>query len=210
MRFGKLTVLHRADHNDSQGKPVWTCVCDCGTSKDVSAASLRNRTRSCGHCKMNLTPLFVREHKNRLYHAWSEMRRRCKGGATNSKYYEGKGITYCPEWEDFDIFAQWAIDNGYKEGLEIDRIDGDKDYSPDNCRWVTHKRNSRNRKAKASSKTGVPGVVECKKKDGSIYYRVSIMSDGKQIRIGSHSSFDDAVAARREAEIKYWGFNIGE
>lgn len=210
MRFGKLTVLHRADYNDLQGKPVWTCVCDCGTIKDVSGAGLRARSRSCGHCKMNTSPLFIREHKNRLYHTWSEMRRRCRGKATNRQYYGDKGISYCPEWEDFDVFVRWAVDNGYQDGLEIDRIDGDKDYSPENCRWVTHKQNSRNRKAKVTNRTGVPGVQIRPLKDGTPSYRAYITVNGKTIHLGTHSSFEAAIAARREGESKYWGFNIGE
>lgn len=210
MRFGKLTVLCRADRNDSHGKPIWTCSCDCGTIKDVSSTSLRNGTKSCGRCKSNVTPLFVREHKNRLYHAWSEMRRRCNGKATNRQYYGGKGISYCSEWEDFDVFAMWAIDNGYLDGLEIDRIDSDKDYSPENCRWVTHKQNSRNRKAKVTNRTGVPGVQMRPLKDGTPSYRAYITVNGKTIHLGTHSSFEDAVVARREGELEYWGFNIGE
>lgn len=210
VRFGKLTVLHRADHNDSQGKPVWTCECDCGSVKDIPAASLRNRARSCGHCKANLNPLFIREHKNRLYHTWSEMRRRCKGKGTNRQYYGVKGISYCQEWEDFDVFAQWAIDNGYKEDLEIDRIDGNEGYSPENCRWVSHKQNSRNRKAKATNRTGCPGVQLRMRHCGSPSYRAYITVDGKTIHLGTYNSFEDAVASRREAELKYWGFNIGE
>ena len=210
MRFGKLTVLHRADHNNSQGKPVWTCVCDCGVEKDVSGDSLRSGTKSCGRCKTNLSPLLVRKHKNRLYHTWSEMRRRCNGNATNRQYYGDKGISYCEEWDDFDVFAQWAIDNGYASGLEIDRIDGDKGYYPNNCRWVTHKQNARNRKAKATNTTGVPGVQIRPRKDGTPTYRAYITVDGKTIHLGTCSSFEDAVAVRRKSELKYWGFNIGE
>lgn len=208
--FGILTVLCRADHNDSRGKPVWTCRCACGNIKDVSAAALRNHTKSCGQCHMNRSPLFLREHKNRLYHTWSEMRRRCRGKATNRQYYVDKGISYCPEWEDFDVFVRWAVDNGYQDGLEIDRIDGDKNYSPENCRWVTHKQNSRNRKAKVTNKTGVPGVQIRLLKDGTPSYRAYITVNGKTIHLGTHSSFEAAVAARREGELKYWGFNIGE
>ena len=75
------------------------------------------------------------------------MKRRCNGRCTNHQYYGDKGISYCEEWEDFDTFAKWSIENGYHPGFEIDRINGDLDYSPQNCRWVSHKKNSRNRKA---------------------------------------------------------------
>lgn len=210
MRFGKLTVLRRADHNDAYGKPVWACACECGMEKDVTSASLRRGTKSCGHCKQNTSPLYVRTHKNRLYHAWSEMIRRCNGNCTNRQYYGDKGILCCDEWKSFDAFADWAISNGYQPGLEIDRIDSDKDYFPENCRWVTHKANSRNRKARSNNTTGVAGVYERKLKGGGTSYRASIATDNGKINLGTFRTIDEAAEARREAELKYWGFNIGE
>jgi hypothetical protein len=58
--------------------------------------------------------------------------------------YGGRGITVCNEWEDYSTFKKWAMQNGYKEGLCIDRIDNFKGYSPDNCRWTTNKINCNN------------------------------------------------------------------
>lgn len=206
-RFGSWTVLER----DGTIHPTrWICKCDCGTIRSVSLPALRNGSTSCGHCKRNTSPLFLRKHSNRLYHTWSEMRRRCNGSCTNHQYYGDKGISYCPEWEDFDVFAKWAIDNGYQKGLEIDRIDGDKDYCPDNCRWVTHKNNSRNRKARSNNTTGTPGVQPRKYNSGKIVYRVSIETDDGRVNVGTFENLEDAVLARKDAELKYWGFNIGE
>lgn len=206
-RFGSWTVLER----DGTIHPTrWICKCDCGTIRSVSLPALRNGSTSCGHCKRNTSPLFLRKHSNRLYHTWSEIRRRCNGSCTNHQYYGDKGISYCPEWEDFDVFAQWAIDNGYQKGLEIDRIDSDKDYCPDNCRWVTHKNNSRNRKARSNNTTGTPGVQPRKYKSGKIVYRVSIETDDGRVNVGTFENLEDAVLARKDAELKYWGFNIGE
>lgn len=206
-RFGSWTVLER----DGTVHPTrWICKCDCGTIRSVSLPALRNGSTSCGHCKRNTSPLFLRKHSNRLYHTWSEIRRRCNGSCTNHQYYGDKGISYCPEWENFDVFAQWAIDNGYQKGLEIDRIDGDKDYCPDNCRWVTHKNNSRNRKARSNNTTGTPGVQPRKYKSGKIVYRVSIETDDGRVNVGTFENLEDAVLARKDAELKYWGFNIGE
>lgn len=211
IRFGKLVVLHRDENNDNQGKPKWICVCDCGGQKSVrSSVLLRGECKSCNQCKQNEKPLFVRTHKNRLYHAWSEMRRRCNGRCTNHQYYGDKGISYCTEWDDFDVFAAWAIENGYQPGLEIDRIDSDMNYTPNNCRWVSHKKNSRNRKARSNNTTGYPGVQERKLKSGGVSYRVTITTDNGKINLGSYPTIAEAAAVRREAELKYWGFNIGE
>lgn len=211
MRFGKLTVLRRDKNNDNQGKPKWICKCDCGGEKSVrSSVLIRGECRTCNQCKQNTSPFHVRTHKNRLYHTWYEMKRRCEGKSTNCKYYVGKGIRYCREWEDFDEFANWAISNGYESNLEIDRIDGCGDYTPQNCRWVTHKMNSRNRKARSNNKTGIAGVSTRKLKNGGISYTVTISTDFGKLNLGSYSRIEEAASVRREAELKYWGFNIGE
>lgn len=210
-KFGKLTVIERAPERSTRGLVMWVCRCDCGNTKSVAGKYLRNgQTKSCGRCKAFTAPLFVRTHKNRLYHTWSEMKRRCIGRCTNHQYYGDKGISYCPEWEDFNAFAQWAINSGYSPGLEIDRIDGDENYTPDNCRWVSHKDNSRNRKARANNKTGVPGVHPRQNRSGKIVYRATISTDSGKVNLGTFETIDEAAKARREAELKYWGFNIGE
>lgn len=210
-RFGSLVVRERYSENTKDGKPRWICDCDCGNVTITPGRSLRcGQAKSCGLCKRTLTPLHVRTHRNRLYHTWSEMKRRCNGHCTNSDYYKGKNISYCKEWENFDDFADWAEASGYIHGLEIDRIDGEKNYSPDNCRWVSHKMNSRNRKARKNNTTGIAGVYIREKANGKIAYRVSISSDGGKINLGQYDTLEEAAKVRKAAEIKYWGFNIGE
>lgn len=85
--------------------------------------------------------------KDPTYKVWQGMRRRCREPqAQNYKFYGGKGIKVCPEWDnDYFVFRSWAYEQGYASGLELDRIDSDKDYSPENCRWITKKANIRNR-----------------------------------------------------------------
>lgn len=86
--------------------------------------------------------------KTRLYIIWSHMKQRCYNeNDLNYKKYGAKGITVCNEWLDnFMEFRNWAISNGYKEELTLDRIDSSKEYSPKNCRWATYKQQGNNRK----------------------------------------------------------------
>lgn len=84
----------------------------------------------------------------KLFLVWETMRNRCNN-THREKYkdYGARGIKVCDEWNDSaQKFCEWALANGYEEGLQIDRINNDGDYCPENCRWVTPKENSRNRR----------------------------------------------------------------
>ena len=84
--------------------------------------------------------------KTKLYRVWCSMKERCNNPNHKSyKNYGGKGIKVCNEWSsDYSKFLSWAYEHGYKEGLTIDRINGNNDYSPENCRWVTTAEQNRN------------------------------------------------------------------
>lgn len=80
-----------------------------------------------------------------LFRRWTSMRNRVSPKwKARARYYD-RGIGICTEWEVFSIFKKWALENGFEEHLELDRKDNDKGYYPENCRWITHKDNSKNR-----------------------------------------------------------------
>jgi hypothetical protein len=80
-----------------------------------------------------------------LYSRWSAMKSRCNNPSFKQYAdYGGRGITYAPEWESFESFADLALTNGYSTNLELDRIDPDGNYTPHNCRWITHAANMQN------------------------------------------------------------------
>lgn len=143
-KYNMLTVVKRVE-----GKiPTWECVCDCGNKTTVRGYNLKSgAVKSCGCLKhkprrthgMSNTP---------LYGVWNQMKERCENPNHKSfKNYGGRGIAVCDEWRDsFSAFANWAMANGYEEGLTIERIHVDDGYKPSNCTWITKSEQVQNRR----------------------------------------------------------------
>lgn len=140
-RFGKLIVIRRMNNNKSN-KITWLCECDCGNKKIICGGDLKNgRTQSC---KCLLITHNLSNHN--LYPIWNQMIQRCTN--TNDKYYNGyggRGIKVCERWMEFPNFIE-DMGNGWKPGLQIDRIKNNKGYYKENCRWTTPKQQQRNRR----------------------------------------------------------------
>lgn len=151
LRFGRLTVVERAGRyvppSGKQTHITWLCKCDCGNFATVTAGQLRcGGTQSCGCLhRERFTTKTHGESRTPLYNVWRAMKERCNSpNSISYKWYGGKGVKICDEWNNsYESFRDWAVANGYTEGLSIDRIDSNLGYLPENCRWLTRAENAR-------------------------------------------------------------------
>ena len=130
-----------------KGKTIYLCKCDCGNFKEVKRNSLVvGHTKSCG-CLPKKGNLKHGQRRTKLYGLWLNIKDRCNNkNNSHFKYYGEKGIKMCEQWaNDYSAFMKWALENGYVEGLSIERIDNNKGYEPSNCKWITKEEQARNR-----------------------------------------------------------------
>lgn len=151
-KFGRLTVIERGE-NSKQGRARWVCECECGGTALAIGSNLKNgNTTSCGCSRKSHG-----RAGTAFYKVWANMKARC-GAPADARFpeYGGRGITVCERWQDFENF-QADMGEGYEPGLQLDRIDNDGPYSPDNCHWATPTQNCNNtRRTRFVSFGGTP------------------------------------------------------
>lgn len=137
---------------NQQNHSFYECTCDCGTIKPVSGNYLRKGTsKSCGCYDTDRKRELSIESKKRepfrikLSSIHHSMMQRCHVPGTASHHnYGARGISVCKEWMNVVSFRRWAMSNGYKPGLDLNRIDNNGGYNPSNCNFVTRKENMNN------------------------------------------------------------------
>lgn len=208
--FGRLTVIKELGR-DKHYNIKWLCHCVCGKEVAVFGGGLKSgQHQSCGCLRNERTSERMKELKtihglkdHPLYVVWSNMKSRCyNSNAHNYKNYGGRGIAVCDRWKDsFQNFYNDVI-NGYHEHLQLDRIDNDGNYEPDNVRWVTPQQNQMNKRSYKNSSSNYKGVGW---KKSSQKWSAYIRCNGVQKHLGYFDNEIDAAKAYNEKAIELFG-----
>lgn len=190
-RFWSLVVIGSDNSVSHFNANRWIFLCDCGKSfSEKPSRVLSGHRKSCG-CQKGKASLTHGCNGDEFYHTWWSMMRRCYNKeAHNYERYGGRGITVCPEWHNPETFIQWARKTiGHKvSGLSLDRIDNEKGYSPENCKWSTPKEQCRNRR---STTYGIINGEEKSLAEWCEIYGIGIETARRRIQSGM--TFKDAV-----------------
>ena len=207
-KFGRLTIINEVEPYISPQRIKFRKMlvrCICGNYKEILLSSLRyGLSQSCGCLhkeKLKKTPRNLKHglHSHPLYKIWADMKQRCyNSNCKDYEYWGGKGIKICNKWiNNPKKFIKWALKNGWKKGLLVDREDNDENYTPDNCRFVDAGLSQRNKRLLDSTNTSGFRGVSWHKRDKK--WQSSICINSKIKHLGYFSSLRLA-ALRRDVE----------
>lgn len=207
--FGRLTARRRVKNRGKRA--FWLFSCSCGASKEIHIASVvGGRVQSCGclhieRCKLGKNPTKHGDAKvgdvKRLHSIWRGMLKRCnpKNNPHAIKRYAARGIGVAKEWQDYITFRAWALSNGYKDNLSLDRIDNNAGYSPQNCRWADRKTQARNRATSRFFQIGKEKLTLAEWCE-----RMSISPSAVQSRLTRGWSVERAISVPVKVVAKTW------
>jgi hypothetical protein len=189
-QFNKLTILEESYKKNN--RRFFLCKCDCGNKTILPLSNIINGyTKSCGCIK--------KKHgfsKTRIHSIWIGIKGRCLNKNCVIFYkYGGRGIKICDEWLNFENFKKWSDNNGYKDNLTIDRINGNGNYEPLNCRWATYQQQNSNLSMLKNNKSGYKGVSWSKTANK---WLCNISINNKTKRIGVFVDIKEAIKARND------------
>jgi len=211
--YGRWVVIY-ADlpYSQRQGRLVVVkCLCDKETIKLVNLQVLRSgKSQSCGCLKIEklverstIHGMGGRKSRNKIYSLWKHINSRCSN-VNNGSYdsYGGRGIYVCSEWVfEFPVFNDWCLNNGWEEGLQLDRIDNDGPYAPWNCRFITIRENGFNKRLLQSNNTSGYCGVSYKPERKS--FSAIVRNDGKTVfNKTTFKTAKDAALARDKFIIR--------
>lgn len=213
-RFGRLvftgqTVLDFTPKSKRLVK-MGVFICDCGNivNKQLSVV-LIGSTTSCNCWQKEERYIKNKTHGESgtaFYNVWNRLKIRCDDPESpDYKNYGARGISYDPLWKLFENFKK-DMQDSYREGLIIDRIDVNANYSKDNCRWVEFSMSSYNTRRRVTNTSGRTGVY-LRKSAVANPWRACICIDSKVKWLGHFATKEDATKAREEAELERYGQN---
>ena len=171
----------------------------CKQERETRISRVKDSFTICAKCQIKARNFKHGLHGHPLRGVHNTMKQRCINKNTNMYYrYGARGISVCKEWNEFKPFYDWAIENGYRQGLTIDRIDNDGNYEPSNCQWITLEENiSKNAKL---SKNDIDNICNIYKNENITQQKIAKMFDVDNSRIGQ-------ILKNANIKISYRGGN---